>query len=73
METRTTQHLDTISRLYEETSPMLLAIFLKANIPEKDAQALVQKLFATILTIKLILPEGIKDLTNPIAYQNLTL
>mgnify|MGYP003553393250 FL=1 len=51
METRATQHLDTISRLYEETSPMLLAIFLKANIPEEDARDLVQEVFVKILTI----------------------
>ena len=48
METRATQHLDTISRLYEETSPMLLAIFLKANIPEEDARDLVQEVFVKI-------------------------
>lgn len=50
METRTTQHLDAISRLYEETSPMLLAIFLKVNIPEEDARDLVQEVFVKILT-----------------------
>lgn len=72
METRTTQHLDTISRLYEETSPMLLAIFLKANIPEEDARDLVQEVFVKILTIDIILPEGLKGLAITIAYQKRT-
>lgn len=72
METRATQHLDTISRLYEETSPMLLAIFLKANIPEEDARDLVQEVFVKILTIDIILPEGLKGLAITIAYQKRT-
>ena len=69
---RATQHLDTISRLYEETSPMLLAIFLKANIPEEDARDLVQEVFVKILTIDIILPEGLKGLAITIAYQKRT-
>lgn len=72
METRATQHLDTNSRLYEETSPMLLAIFLKANIPEEDARDLVQEVFVKILTIDIILPEGLKGLAITIAYQKRT-
>lgn len=72
METRATQHLDTISRLYEETSPMLLAIFQKANIPEEDARDLVQEVFVKILTIDIILPEGLKGLAITIAYQKRT-
>lgn len=69
---RATQHLDTISRLYEETSPMLLAIFLKANIPKEDARDLVQEVFVKILTIDIILPEGLKGLAITIAYQKRT-
>lgn len=69
---RATQHLDTISRLYEETSPMLLAIFQKANIPEEDARDLVQEVFVKILTIDIILPEGLKGLAITIAYQKRT-
>ena len=61
METRTTQHLDTISRLYEETSPMLLAIFLKANIPNEDARDLVQEVFVQILKNQNILTTRQQD------------
>ena len=46
---------------------MLLAIFLKANIPEEDARDLVQEVFVKILTIDIILPEGLKGLAITIA------
>lgn len=51
---------------------MLLAIFLKANIPEEDAKDLVQEVFVKILTIDIILPEGLKGLAITIAYQKRT-
>lgn len=51
---------------------MLLAIFLKANISEEDARDLVQEVFVKILTIDIILPEGLKGLAITIAYQKRT-